>query len=241
MHGLILAGGEGSRLAATGISTPKPLVAVAGRAQVVRLAQTLYALGCGTVTVVVREEFAAAVRAALPVTGLPDVRVESCHTPSSLHTLAQGLAALPAGPVLCTLVDSVMRGADWERVAISVRVGLAAGRALMLAVTAHVDDESPLWVRRTPLGDATWLGSDPVTPPCVTGGVYGFSEAGRALVRESLDQGASRLRGFLSWAAARRTAIGTVDVGRIIDLDRRQDLAPAEQLLRHDAAREMVP
>src|SRR5205807_3357290 len=47
VHGLILAGGEGSRLATAGEgSLPKPLVQVAGRPQIVRLLETFEALGC---------------------------------------------------------------------------------------------------------------------------------------------------------------------------------------------------
>ena len=57
MHGLVLAGGEGSRLAADGVAVPKPMVAVAGRAQAVHLVETLLGLGCPTVTCMVRDEF----------------------------------------------------------------------------------------------------------------------------------------------------------------------------------------
>jgi len=37
MQGLILAGGEGSRLVADGVDTPKALVEVAGRPQILNL------------------------------------------------------------------------------------------------------------------------------------------------------------------------------------------------------------
>ena len=37
MHGLVLAGGEGSRLAADGVAAPKALVPVGGRPQLLRL------------------------------------------------------------------------------------------------------------------------------------------------------------------------------------------------------------
>ena len=45
MQGLILAGGRGSRLAADGIETPKALVEVAGRPQIVNLIRTFDELG----------------------------------------------------------------------------------------------------------------------------------------------------------------------------------------------------
>ena|SRR5438309_9784512 len=98
MHGLILAGGEGTRLAAGGIAVPKPLVEVAGRPQLLRLLETLDALGCESLT--------CAIRADLPaVAALLDARrfrapfrVMPCRTPSSLHTLAEALQVCLRAP-----------------------------------------------------------------------------------------------------------------------------------------------
>ncbi len=41
MHGLILAGGEGSRLAREGVAEPKVTVPIAGRSQLVRLVEAM--------------------------------------------------------------------------------------------------------------------------------------------------------------------------------------------------------
>jgi len=108
MQGLILAGGDGSRLAADGVETPKALVEVAGRPQVLHLIQTLEELGCESITCMIRD----GVRIEAPAS----VVVRSCRTPSSLHTLIAGLAVVPPGPVFCTMVDTVMPAADWRRV-----------------------------------------------------------------------------------------------------------------------------
>jgi len=234
--GLILAGGEGSRLAADGISTPKPLVAVAGRPQVVRLVEALRAADCSTIVVLVRRQHAPDVYRAIEATRLPGVRVEPCLTPSSLHTLAAGLSELPPGEVLCTMVDTVMLPSEWGRVAAAVECGLGAGREIMLAVTGDVDDESPLWVRRNEAGDVTWLGPNRVSPACVTGGVYGLSQAARELVSNAVAQGRERMRHFLAWAVEQGTPVGTIDVPRIIDLDRRRDLEHATTWLQATSA-----
>ena len=55
MQGLILAGGDGSRLAADGVETPKALVEIAGRPQVLNLIQTLEELGCESITCMIRD------------------------------------------------------------------------------------------------------------------------------------------------------------------------------------------
>ena len=98
MQALILAAGEGSRLAAAGIPIPKPLVDVAGKPQILRLLQTFDALGC--------ESLACAIRADSPsVRRLLDAQrfrapftVVECRTPSSLHTLVEGLRRFRRGP-----------------------------------------------------------------------------------------------------------------------------------------------
>src|SRR5438309_10441175 len=116
MHGLILAGGEGARLAAGGIAVPKPLVEVAGKPQLLRLLETLDALGCDSLTCASRADLA-------DVSSLLDARrfraplkVMPGRTPSSLHTLAETLPGVPPGSVFCSVVDAVMRWLDWGEV-----------------------------------------------------------------------------------------------------------------------------
>lgn len=241
MHGLILAGGEGSRLAAGGVPEPKPLVTVGGRPQIARLLETLAALGCETLT--------CAVRAGVP--GLrplldgrrfgPPLTVVECRTPSSLHTLVEGLRAVPAGPVFCTMVDTVMRTEDWQAVYAASARGLGEGAELVLAVTPFVDDESPLYVRRDPGGDVVGIGDEPVAAsparaagapaPCVTGGVYALSPVARLAAAAELERGVHRMRGFLKSVVAAGRRVTAVEVARIIDIDRPSDLATANAWL----------
>jgi hypothetical protein len=227
MHGLILAGGEGSRLARDGIATPKPLAAVAGEPQVVRLARIFGGFGAGSLTVMVRAEFAGEVGSALDAAGLQGWRVRPCTTPSSLHTLAEGLLEIPQGPVFCSMVDTIMPPADWLRVWNATEAQLTAGAELVLTVTGYVDDEAPLWVRRDRSGRVLALGKEPVSPPCVSGGVYGLSAAARAWAATEVAAGASRMRSFLGSTVDRGARVVTVDVPRIIDLDRGRDLEAA--------------
>src|SRR2546427_87210 len=86
MRGLILAGGRGSRLAADGVETPKALVEVAGRPQLVNLIETFAGLGCDSITCMVRDGISVDLPAPVPAI------VRTCRTPSSLHTLVAGLA-----------------------------------------------------------------------------------------------------------------------------------------------------
>jgi choline kinase len=237
VHGLILAGGEGSRLAADGVAAPKAAVQVAGRSQIVRLAETFDTLGCGDVTCMVRATFPeviASVRDIHLSSGRP--RIIACETPSSLHTLAEGLMRIPAGSVFCSMVDTVMPAKDWQRVYEEAERHLGDGADAVLAVTPYVDDEHPLWVERGPHGEARRIGGQPVNPPCVTGGVYAFGPRARAAALTVWREGGSRMRYFLAALLDQGARIATTEVALIVDLDHKRDIDAADALLAAEAA-----
>jgi NDP-sugar pyrophosphorylase family protein len=229
MNGLILAAGEGRRLAADGVRQPKSLVQVGGRAQLPHLIGTLRALGCETVTCMVPFQLARRLSALSSVADQPRITVVGCRTPSSLHTLALGLAAIPSGTVLCTMVDTVMRGTDWTTLGNAIQERLDGGTDLVLAVTPYVDDERPVYVAVAEDGTVRGISETPVEPVAVTGGVYGLSNAARAAVRGAIGRQTERLRQFLAFAAAGSLRVTAVSVPRIIDLDRASDLAAANR------------
>jgi CTP:molybdopterin cytidylyltransferase MocA len=225
-HALILAGGEGSRMAADGIAEPKALVPLAGRAQLVRLMETFLALGCETVTCMLRDDVPAGT--VPPWAALPTdrVHVHRCHTPSSLHTLVAGLRLVPPGPVLCSMVDTVMPAAEWVRVTREMLGALADGADGALLTTPYVDDEHPLYVSQTPDSRVVGVGATPSVPVRVTGGVYAFAPGARTLAFEALSLGAGRMREFLALLALRGQVVA-VETDKVIDLDRGSDLAAA--------------
>jgi NDP-sugar pyrophosphorylase family protein len=235
VHGLILAGGEGARLAAAGIALPKPLVEVAGKPQIVRLVETLAALGCTSLTCAVRADFPAVRRVLDGTRFARPLTVIECRTPSSLHTLVAGLEAVPAGPVFCTMVDTVMRPEDWEAVYRAAERRLAEDVDMVLAVTPYVDDESPVYVVRGEGAVVRAVSDEPTRPPCVTGGVYGLSVAARAAAADAVRGGVHKMRRYLAAVVAAGGRVVAVEVPRIIDIDRPSDLQTANAWL---AARE---
>ena len=224
MHGLILAGGEGSRLAASGVTTPKALVPVRGVPQLVRLARILERAGVESLTCLVRQGVPLdPIRPALARLAVP-IRIRECLTPSSLHTLVAGLAETPPGDIFCTMVDTVMPVADWLRVYADARALLATGADVVLAVTPFIDDERPLHVVRDASGRVTRVTDDPESAPLVTGGVYAFGPRARAEAAAVLAAGRERMRAFLQSAVVTGCDVRTVEVERIVDLDHRRDL-----------------
>jgi NDP-sugar pyrophosphorylase family protein len=227
MHALILAGGEGARLRSDGIRTPKAFVELEGRPLLLRLVDTLRALDCETITAAVRKSALAEAGPAFRSAGAASARLLACETPSSLHTLAAGLEAVPPGPLLCVMVDSVMREEDWRRLFARADHLLRNGADACVAVTPYADDEKPLYVVRRTDGSVAAFRSEPVVPALVTGGVYFMSSQVRALAPRVLALGIVRMRGFLNWLAEHGYHIETVEVERIMDLDRGRDLAAA--------------
>ncbi len=210
MQGLILAGGRGSRLAADGVEAPKALVEVGGRPQIVNLIETFAHLGCETITCMVRD--------GITVDTPGPAVVRTCRTPSSLHTLVAGLAMVPAGPVFCSMVDTVMPPADWHRLYRGVTERLAGGSL-------------PLYVTRNAAGLATGIfDTPPPGPLLVTGGVYGLSPESRRLAAIAVAS-LHRMRAFLRLLVGLRAPVATVEVPRIIDLDHKRDLDAAERWL----------
>ena len=214
---------------------PKPLVEVAGRPQIIGLLETLAAVGCATLTCAVRADFPDVQRVLGGARLGPPLHVVTCRTPSSLHTLAEGLRQVPPGPVFCTMVDTVMRPADWRVVYQAMERLLRDGADAVLAVTRFVDDESPVYVTRGGAGDVEAVSDEPLHPPCVTGGVYGLSIGARRAAADAVDRGAHKMRRFLRALVVEGRRVAAVEVPRIIDIDRPSDLRTANAWL---AARE---
>jgi NDP-sugar pyrophosphorylase family protein len=231
VHGLILAGGEGSRLASGGIRVPKALVEVAGRPQIVGLLETFASLGCRTLTCALRVDFPDVRRLLDDRRFGPPLTLVDCRTPSSLHTLVEGLRAVPAGPVFCSMVDTVMRPGDWRAVYRATEQHLGEGADMVLAVTPYVDDESPVYVSRLGESDVRTVSDEPLAPPCVTGGVYGLSAGMRRAAGDMVARGGTKMRGFLKAQVADGRRVKAVEVPRIIDIDRPSDLQDANAWL----------
>ncbi len=225
MQALILAGGDGSRLAAGGVSTPKPLVPVHGVPQLARLAAGCRRSGCESITCVVRADLALAVAAIAADAG---VHVVPVRTPTSLHSLQAGLVTMAPGPVFCVLVDTVMTDADWDAVQ-TAAIARLSGVDAVVATTSFIRDEQPLWADVAADGMVRAFGKRGGVP-AVTGGAYWFGTRARDMVAPVVAAGTQRLRGYLAALVESGAAVAAVDVARIIDVDTRDDLADADAM-----------
>jgi CTP:molybdopterin cytidylyltransferase MocA len=236
VHGLILAGGEGSRLAREGVTEPKVTVPIAGRSQLVRLVEAMARGGCESVTVLVRRHVTGASALLEGIAAPVPVHVEACETPSSLHTLALGIQRAPAGPLLVVLGDTVMRASDWSAVTRDAHRVIRDDRAGALVVTPYVQDDCPLDVTVGARGLVTEVGGAPDEPRRVTAGIYVLNELLRHTVPAAISAGTTRLRQLLRAWVLSGHLIEALEVSCAIDLDRCEDLLAAEALLSQEIA-----
>jgi hypothetical protein len=192
--------------------------------------------GCNSITVLVRRHVTAARELLAGVAGLVPLHLEVCETPSSLHTLALGVARAPAGPLLVALGDTVMLPADWAAVSMAAHRSVAAGHAGALVVTPFVQDDHPLNVTVDAHGMVREVGGLAGAPHLVTAGIYVIGEALRLTVPVALEVGFTRLWQLLRHWVASGYAIEALGVERAIDLDRHEDRLASEALLNQDVA-----
>lgn len=221
----ILAAGEGSRLAAGGIETPKPLVEVTGEPMIVRLARQLREVGAGETLALVHPR-AERARVLLGSAGL-DVRVRCLTTPGSFHSLCALLPALAGQPFLLSLVDSVFGTDDLTAFVEAARASRADA---LLGVTSFVHDEAPLRVAADARGRVTAIGSPRADgSPLVTGGVYWFGAEASVWASRARARGLDRLREFLATLVEDGLEVRAHVFGRMVDVDTPEDLLLLEK------------
>ena len=104
--------------------------------------------------------------------------------------------------------------------------------ATVLAVTRYVHDEKPLWVNLARHGRVSAIGGS--RGDAVTAGIYVFPEKVRTL---GIPPTLGRLREFLAWLAREDHPIEAVEIKKVVDVDRVEDVAAAEEMALEGARR----
>jgi NDP-sugar pyrophosphorylase family protein len=221
VSGAVIAAGEGSRLKSLGVA--KPMIEVAGRPLIAHVLGNFEAAGLTSAAVIVNEDekdVAAYVRERF---GSLVARILIKTTRSSLESFREILAVAPPGRLLVSTVDAFCPPREFERFV--RRASELPPHSTVLGVTGFVDDEKPLWVTTTRAGRVTVVGG--ASGDTVTAGIYVFPEKVRSL---GIPNELGRLRDFLAWLAKSGEPIEAVDIPKVVDVDRVEDLAEAEAL-----------
>lgn len=228
----VIAAGEGSRLAAEGISLPKPLVKVNGEPLIDRLIRIFMEKNdadeivviCNDHTPLVREHL---ISNLLPLTSnLLKVVVKS--TPSSMHSLFEISHLLTGGPFILTTVDTVFREEEFAQYVQAFRHCEADG---LMGVTSYIDDESPLYVETTPDMSITAFLDASATCKYISAGIYGLHGNALLTLDNCMKRHESRMRNFQRALLADGLRLEAYPFSKVFDIDHASDITKAEQFL----------
>jgi NDP-sugar pyrophosphorylase family protein len=230
--GGIIAAGHGTRLSRAGIAVPKQLVEIGGIPLIGRQVAEFERAALSPVFIILNSTVYRGCRDYLEE-AFPsaDIRPFCRDTKSSAESFIRLLKRVfrQMGReclVLASTVDSIYRP------------GLLTGfmeevlkrdekEALFLGITRFVDDEKPLFCRLDSSGRILALGGDLTGGP-VTCGLYCLP----ASWAKGVDpDDFPALRQFLAWLLRQGRQAYGIDVGKVIDVDRPQDLKEAEEFL----------
>ena len=235
----IIAAGEGSRLAAEGVTLPKPLVEVGGESLLERLIRIFMQHDATEISVVCNEQMTQVAHrlAQLQQDGLHGKAVPLHYvaksTPSSMHSF-HALAPYLEGSeaFVLTTVDTIFREEEFSRYVAALSSAVAAGYDGLMGVTDFVDDEKPLYVGTDENMDITGFFDTPNGCRYISGGIYGLTPAALATLSRCVERGESRMRNFQRALVADGQRLRAHAFGQVLDIDHRSDIEKAEDLLR---------
>lgn len=234
MRAGILAAGRGERLRAGGITTPKALLQIGGRTLLLHALSAVAEAGAREAVIAVNERDADAVDASLRG-GAPPIPVELVRrtTASSLETFVGLAPHLRAGShALVAMVDGVFEPGAAARFGGAAELLRKASFADgLIGVTDRGDEDRPLRVAFDPGGEIRAIGPGAESSRWSTAGLYLLPERAFSL-GVSLRGELGALRELLARLVGSGLRLRAHPLGAVVDVDRPDDLAEAEQLTR---------
>ncbi|MDR0295208.1 MAG: NTP transferase domain-containing protein [Prevotellaceae bacterium] len=235
MNFAIIAAGEGSRLVADGVESPKPLVELQGVSLIDRLIGIFIRNGASSINIIVNEENKRTISHLNTIKLAVPLRVVVKTTPGSMYSLRELKPFLGNEPFCLSTVDTVFREEEFSDYITAFRT-IAQLDGLM-AVTNFEDDEKPLYVKvnnnRKILGFYNEKEEENLSG-CqffVSGGIYCLKQAIWPVLEETMATGSMRMRDFQCRMVAAGLNLATFPFSKIVDIDRAADIPIAEQLI----------
>jgi NDP-sugar pyrophosphorylase family protein len=221
LPGGIIAAGAGTRLRADGYHVSKPMAPVGGRPLIDYALDRFRAAGIRRVTIILNEASDDCRRWLNDYSQDFDLDVIVRTTPSSYASFQFVAARLAHAPTVITTIDAIMPVDDF-RLFVKSAAGFAKD-AVVLGLTAHVDDENPLWATLNVAdGRIRALGGEGGSH--VTAGLYWLPAPRPA----EPPAGFPRLRDYLKWLVEEHRQVYGVVLPVVFDIDRARDVQAAE-------------
>jgi len=226
----ILAAGEGSRLRAGGFHMPKPLLPIAGVPLIGRLLRTLQPLVPEEMVCIINSRGSSVadyVRQHYPTLPITFVQKDTASSYESFTVLCEHLHD---SPFLVTTVDSVFPPAFLPQFVAAARQ--QPDMDMMLTLTTFIDDEKPLYVRLDAHQRIMQIGEAARGSAYVTSGFYYCAPRVSVACSRLAPTRLSALREFLGWLQQQGYWLQGYLAPKMIDVDRPQDIAVADQFVR---------
>jgi len=224
LKGGIIAAGEGSRLRAEGYRGSKAMVRVAGEPLIGHALGRFRALGVRQLTVILNDASEDCREWLARHAGDFKLDLILRTTPSSYASFRLVTERLEGARALITTVDGIMPTGDF--CAFADRAARFPEDAVILGLTAHMDDEKPLWATLDGAGGRI-LKLGGAAGSHVTAGLYLLPPRRPA----EPQQGFARLRDYLAWLVAAGHPVYGVVLPRVFDVDRARDVSEAERAM----------
>ncbi len=234
MNYAIIAAGEGSRLRAEGIRSPKPLVELEGETLLERLIRIFRLNAAERIVIIINsqsQELKDYVQRLCQKEPVLEVVEET--TPSSFHSFYAILKHLDfAINELClTTVDTIFK----EEVFKGYISKFQSDKHLeaLMAVTHYVDDEKPLWVNVDGNGWIRGFSSvQESEQTLISGGVYCLRGRALRIAKKAMELGVERMRNYQQMLVEEACRIMAYDFGKVLDIDHVSDIEKARAFLQ---------
>lgn len=233
----VIAAGEGSRLAAEGIDSPKPLVKVGGEILIDRLIRIFMdnnpeeiVVICNDLTTLVASHLLDIQQNGLKGRPIP-LRFIVKSTPSSMHSFYELSRYLSDGPFCLTTVDTIFRPEEFKAYIASFIETVEAGGDGLMGVTDYIDDEKPLYVDVDDnLGIKGFLDKSE-TCRFISGGIYGLTPKAITTLNGCIERGESRMRNFQRALINDGQNLRAHVFSKVLDIDHASDIKKAEAFI----------
>lgn len=231
MNYAIIAAGEGSRLAKEGFTLPKPMVSLHGEMLIDRLIGIFMRNNAEKILVIINEESPLLEMHLMGMSENLPIQIVKKTTPSSLHSVYELFKSDPELSEVClTTTDTVFREEEFS--AFITEFADSQDLEGQMAVTAFIDDESPLYVAVDDDDRITAFTDDNSTDtPFVSGGIYCLRRKAIETVNVAVENGVSRMRNFQRQLVADGLHLKAYPFTKIVDVDHVSDIQTAELFL----------
>lgn len=218
-------------MAKEGFTLPKPMVSLHGEMLIDRLIGIFMRNNAEKIMVIVNEESPLLEMHLMGLAENLPVQIVKKSTPSSLHSVYELFKSDPELSEVClTTTDTVFREEEFS----AFITEFEENKTLegQMAVTAFIDDESPLYVA---VDDddriAAFTDDNSTDTPFVSGGIYCLRRKAIETVNVAVENGVSRMRNFQRQLVADGLYLKAYPFTKIVDVDHVSDIQTAELFL----------